>query len=247
VEISIRFSWENVRQLFFWLIGFELFLLVAYLLESVLGSPVWTIERLLDLDGELSIAVWFSTVQLAAIGILFLIKAAKARPNDQVPRWFLALGCAGFLFLSLDEHLQLHETITKLTVHLDWVPRFSGDHGVWIFAYLGLGCLLLLPSLRPIVALWRFHRYSFSLMAAGVGVFLLGAVGMEVIGYEFLREAPRLYQVLEIATEEFLEMLGASAILCGAAFYALEAEAVRAAVTEDIQQPELTAAVGTAS
>lgn len=225
MDISVRFSWGGVRRVFFWLVGFELVLLFAYLAEFSIGSGVWTIERLLDLDGEQSIAVWFSVVQLAAIGVLFLIKTLTARPEDSVPRWFLALGCGGFFFLSMDEHLELHETITKIMVQLDWMPRFSGDHGVWIFFYLGAGLLFLFASMRPIKTLFFRYNYSFFLMAAGAGVFLLGAVVLEIIAYEFLADEPLFYYILEVAAEEFLEMLGATSILCGAAFYVLGAEA----------------------
>jgi hypothetical protein len=56
---------------------------------------------------------------------------------------------------------------------------------------------------------------------------------MEVIGYEFLREGPLFYRVLEVAAEEFMEMLGATAILCGAAFYVLESAAAVAADEEE--------------
>lgn len=62
-------------------------------------------------------------------------------------------------------------------------------------------------------------------MAAGAGVFLLGAVVLEIIAYEFLADEPLFYYILEVAAEEFLEMLGATSILCGAAFYVLGAEA----------------------
>ncbi|HEX5515477.1 MAG TPA: hypothetical protein VFY81_13855 [Gammaproteobacteria bacterium] len=225
MEIDMRFSWGGVRRLFFWLVGFELVLLLAYLSESAVGSGVWTVERLLDLDGEQSVAAWFSVVQLAAIGVLFLIKALTARPEDGVPRWFLVLGCGGFFFLSMDEHLELHETITKIMIQFDWMPRFSGDHGVWVFFYLGAGLLLLLVSIRPVKTLWCQYNYSFLLMAAGAGVFLLGAVVLEILAYEFLADEPLFYYVLEVAAEEFMEMLGATSILCGAAFYVLEAEA----------------------
>lgn len=238
MEVSVRFSWDYVRKLFYCLIAFELLLLAAYLIESAIGSPAWVITRLVDLDGEESIAVWFSSVQLALIGMLFLMKAAKTNAGDKIPRWFLALGGGGFVFLSMDEHLELHENITNALVHLDWVPRFSGDHGVWIFVYLGIGLLLLLISLRPVFALWRQHPYPFSLMVAGAGVFVLGAVGMEIIGYEFLREGPRLYQVMAIAAEEFMEMLGATTVLCGAAFYVLEAEMLP--VTAEEKMPDLS-------
>lgn len=228
MKISIDFNRDQVYQLFYWLIGFELCLMLAYLAESALGSPAWTIERLLDLDGEQSIAVWFSVVQLAAIGLLFLIKAARTDGKDGIPRWFLLLGSAGFFFLSMDEHLELHENITKAMVHLDWMPRFSGDHGIWVFFYLGAGLALLLLAARPILALWHQYSYPFLLMAAGAGVFLLGAVVLEIISYVFLRNGPLLFRVLEVAAEEFMEMLGATSILCGAAFYVLDSETATA-------------------
>lgn len=239
MTISIDLNRNQVYQLFYWLLGFELCLLFAYLAESALGSPAWIIKRLLDLDGEQSIAVWFSVVQLAAIGVLFLIKAARTHGRDGIPRWFLLLGSAGFFFLSMDEHLELHESITIAMVHLDWMPRFSGDHGIWVFFYLGAGLLLVLLSIRPILALWHQYNYSFLLMAAGAGVFLLGAVGLEIIYYEFLRDGPRLFQVLEVAAEEFMEMLGATAILCGAAFYVLDSETAKAHATETEQTGNL--------
>jgi hypothetical protein len=67
----------------------------------------------------------------------------------------------------MDEHLELHESITKAMVHLDWMPRFSGDHGIWVFFYLGAGLLLLLLCMRPVLTLWRRHHFPFLLMAAG--------------------------------------------------------------------------------
>jgi len=49
-----------------------------------------------------------------------------------------------------------------------------------------------------------------------MGFFLLGGVGLEAIGYQFLRSGstPLLYSA-EVALEEFLEMSGASITLYG--------------------------------
>jgi hypothetical protein len=231
MDMSIRFGSEHIRRLFYWLVAFECLLVLAFLAEYAIQSPAWLIKRLLDLDREDSIATWFSSMQLAAIGVLFLIKLV-ARKRGDVPRWFLGLGCLGFFFVSADEALMLHENITSALVKVDWVPRFSGDHGVWVFFYLGLGALLLLLTLRPLLMLWQRHRYALTLMTAGAGVFLLGAVGLEVIGYEFLAGGPPVIYLFEVAAEEFLEMLGATAILCGASFYVLESEQ-RSAGTAD--------------
>jgi len=54
-------------------------------------------------------------------------------------------------------------------------------------------------------------------MAIGMGFVVLGGVGLEAIGYQFLRSGstPLLYSA-EVALEEFLEMSGASVTLYGA-------------------------------
>ena len=51
-----------------------------------------------------------------------------------------------------------------------------------------------------------------SIMMAGVCISILGGVVLEVIGYKFLQYGAPLHKV-EVAIEEFMEMLGASLIL----------------------------------
>ena len=52
---------------------------------------------------------------------------------------------------------------------------------------------------------------------------MLGGVGLEIISYQFLREdETSLFYIVEVAFEEFLEMLGASLILYGAILFSSE-------------------------
>lgn len=225
MDLTVRLSRRGIFQLFLCAIAFETLLVIAFIAETILGSPAWLIERLLDLDGEDSVATWFSIIQLSVVGILFGLLWTQRR-RSVVPRWFLGLAALGFLFISMDEALMLHESVTLALQKLSWMPRFSGDHGIWIFVYLALAVPVLLAALRPLAIMWRCHRHSFQLMVAGALAFLTGAVGLEVIGYEFLEPGTIVYAV-EVAAEEFLEMMGVSAILCATLFYAMEVQAAR--------------------
>lgn len=55
-------------------------------------------------------------------------------------------------------------------------------------------------------------------MASGFAILLIGAVVLEVIGYQYLRGVPSLSHLypLEVALEEFLEMIGVSIAVYGA-------------------------------
>jgi hypothetical protein len=110
----------------------------------------------------------------------------------------------------------IHEKLSVLFKHVEWIPRFKGDHGLWVFIYAIIGLILLLANLRAFVAMWNRYRHATSIMAIGMGFFLLGGVGLEAIGYQFLRSGstPLLYSA-EVALEEFLEMSGASITLYG--------------------------------
>ena len=57
-----------------------------------------------------------------------------------------------------------------------------------------------------------------SMMALGFAIFLLGVVGLEVISFQFLRgeDVPQYLYRLEVAIEEFLEMIGITIVLYGA-------------------------------
>lgn len=225
MDLTIRITPKGIYRLFVCLLAFELLLTLAFIVESVIGSPAWLIERLLDLDGEDSVATWFSVIQLSMVGTLFGLLWAQWR-RSAVPRWFLGLAALGFLFMSMDEALMLHESVTLALEKLSWMPRFSGDHGIWIFVYLPVGVAGLLVALRPLAIMWRRHRHALLVMAAGALAFLTGAVGLEIIGYEFLVPGTVLYAV-EVAAEELLEMMGISTILCGALFYVIEVQAAR--------------------
>ena len=214
MDDRLSFNRKDINRLFVFLVGFAALLIAAFFIDKAIGSPIWLLERLVNIDGENSFPSWFSSTQLFLIGFFLFLKACRSDSEQGPARWFYLLGAGGFMFLSADEALLIHESITQALLKFDSLYRFEDDHGMWIPFYLGTLALLALLSWRQVCRFWECHRRPFLLMAAGAGTFLFGAVGLEITAYELIATSSWVYLV-EVAAEEFLEMVGASIILYG--------------------------------
>ena len=208
---------RDANKLLFALILIELFLVLVFGVDALLGSPSLTIKHLFNLDGEGNIPAWFSSVQICLIGLVFVLRSRLCDPDHSPSSLFFLMVGVGFIFLSADEMASIHEKTAGILGRLEWMPRFKGGHGIWISAYAVTGLVLVPASIRPLAALWSRHRRATCVMGIGMGIMVLGAVVMEVIGYQFLRDGshPVLYTA-EVVIEESMEMFGASVILYGA-------------------------------
>ncbi len=221
--ITLELSYGSLRRWILGMIGIELLLVLAYVLESAIDPQIWTIRRLFDLNSDdANIAQWLSSTQLAIIGLLFALHASQRRSELEPSRWFLVLLSLGFIFLSADEALYFHETITKVATQVDWAPSFRGDHGVWVFVYGALGLLLIAACWGQLVRAARYLPLAFRSIALGMAIFIGGAVVLEVIGYQFLTKGSVLH-VIEVCLEEFMEMAGGTMMLYGALLYSVDA------------------------
>ena len=197
------------------LICADAILLLMHFVSLAAPPPFHHLRVWFDLDQEHTIASWFASSQLLGAAILFLF-AAWWRRFDRLERLLYAAAGSGFLFLSADEAAMIHERITEFTVRYDVVPRFRGGRGVWIFVYgaIGLGALLVFS--RPLYAFLQRRRTAALLTAGGFATLVLGAVGIEAVGYYDVLKGP-----VQIAVEEGLELIGGSIIVCGAIVLAL--------------------------
>jgi hypothetical protein len=216
-SIDYGFSPQDTKKLFAGLVIFEILLVLIFAADTLLGHPIRPIRILFDLDGEGNIPAWFSSVQLFIVGLVFLLIGRQTNPDQRPSALLFLILVLGFIFLSADEAASIHEKITGALKDIQWVPRFKGDHGIWVFIYPLIGFTLFLAFYRQLIAMWNRYRYTTLIMAAGMGIFLIGALGLEIISFQFLRSGsfPLLYKV-EVAFEEFFEMLGVSVILYGA-------------------------------
>lgn len=164
------------------------------------------LARLVDVDAEFNLPTWYASLGLAAASILL---GAAAWVESRSPRrGFLAhwlFLSATFALLSVDEFVGLHEmmgTILHRHVHFTGFLRF-----VWVVpACVGL-CLFGLGYSRFLAALPPRRRARF--VAAGA-VYVVGAVGMEMIGGKLFDLYPNgsVAYLLASHLEEFLELSG---------------------------------------
>jgi len=227
--LHFYFTPRDAKHLLFGLILIEIFLVAIFVADTLLGQPKWTIHVLFDLDGEGNIPAWFSSVQLFLIGLVFFLKGRQSDPDYRPSSLFFLIVGAGFIFLSVDEAAAIHEKITHVLTPIAWVPRFKGDHGVWVFIYILVGVSLCFATYRDLMAMWKRYRSATSILAVGMGLFLIGVIGLEIVSFEFLRSGstPLLYQA-EVALEELLEMSGESIMLYGTLLLAPQESGPRA-------------------
>lgn len=207
----INLDQRRVGRLIFVLIAVEFLLCLLYYVNYALGQPAQILHNLLNLDGEVGIVAWLSSVQLFSIGVVFLLAYLKNKDR----RLFLLLGIA-FIFLSADEGAAIHEKLSSLLRSYNWQFTFDGGLGGWIPFYLLAGLVLFLIVFRDLLALFRYHPRAVLWLGFGLGLFILGGVVLEVISYQFLRTD--LYSLVyqgEVMLEEGLELIGESLMLYG--------------------------------
>ena len=101
--------------------------------------------------------------------------------------------------------------------YVDWLPSY-GAHN-FLFVMLAIAVLLTICQLLAddLILLWTTHRRSAILATVGIAIALTGGMGVETLGYKlFQGHTESIWYKVEVAVEEFMEMLGASLVLVSA-------------------------------
>jgi hypothetical protein len=186
---------------------------VGYILTQIIApGPGWgPIPRFLDVDREVSVPTWFSSIQLFAVAVVLLMQGPRARQL----RFFLLLLGIGFLFLSMDEAAGVHDSIRRSTQRLE-LPWLRGiNFVVWMALYTCIGLVGLLTNYHAVLFAWRHFRREVVWVAVGGAVFVAGGIGGEALSGYLWRIAVDERFFLAVAVEEFLEMAGVSIMLYG--------------------------------
>ena len=167
------------------------FQIVNYLITP---TP-WLYRGLFHLDEESSFPTWYSAVALLAASLLlFVVAARQRRLHDPWTRHWIGLG-AGFLLLSIDEVVGLHEALNGET-DFSWV-LVGAPISLVVFA-------VYIPFIRRLPDPFRSR-----LLVAGM-TFLTGALVIEYAQTP-LSDAGLIDTLgynLAVVPEETLEMLG---------------------------------------
>ena len=163
------------------------------------------VVNMFDLDSEKNFPTWYASMSLSFCTIiLMVIGYIKKYTDDQFYVNWIILSII-FLFLSLDENVQLHEqTIAPLR-------SLFNSSGIFYFAWVIPACciliFLLLYFLRFLKSLPSKTRTLFIISGT---IFITGSIGGEFIGgfYQSLYQEKSLSYALITTIEELLEMLG---------------------------------------
>jgi hypothetical protein len=128
-----------------------------------------------DLDGEGSLAVWFSstTLLLAAAAAVLVFTVRRFRRDDYHGRYRIWIwGAAAFLLMSIDETASLHEGFKEM---MTWVTgnRVFGDGSVW---WVAPYFLLLVPVGSRLVADMRECRSSIAAILVAGACYVVAVV-----------------------------------------------------------------------
>ena len=145
-----------------------------------------------------SFAILFCALLLASIGIV----AWRAGRGQS---WYWYLLALVFVFLALDESIQLHERMIEPT--RDAFDASGLFYYAWIVPY---GIAFLLLGVAYLRFLLRLPRRTAKLFVVSGVLFVAGAIGFEMLGgvvFQASGSANLMYVVLQ-TFEEVLEMAG---------------------------------------
>lgn len=209
---------QKARKWLLRLLLIECCLAGVYTMSSILDQPIGVIHTLFDLDGEGNIPAWFSAAQLFLIGLLLLgIGQGRSSLANRSARVLSFFGVV-LIYLAFDEAFAIHEKLSFMLRGYPWIPRLRERYGLWMPVYAAIGVLIALVTLRDLRPIWHRHRREAQIILLGAAIFVFGAVGMEIVKYQFLYKTSIPYiRGVEIIVEEMSEMAGASLILYGVA------------------------------
>lgn len=194
-------------------IGLTLAQIAGQLLGFFLGPrPLTSIVKLFNFEEEQNFpAMYASLALLFCSGLLTLIAYAKRKSGDSYSLQWAGLAVI-FLFLSIDEMLEIHELISKLLR-----PSLDTSNFIYFVSWM-------IPyGIAGIVFLWIYVKFLFHLpgktrtlfIVAGV-IFIIGAVGLEVVAaiHNYLYDWTRKKSLVDmtyaaiVTVKELLEMVG---------------------------------------
>ncbi|MCB0610368.1 MAG: peptidase M48 Ste24p [Lewinellaceae bacterium] len=192
------------------LLVITLFLLIANITVDTIrletgGDGRWElIRKFFDFNNEKGIPTLYSVLLLFSSAlILFLVGLSKRKTGDS-PRYWYGLSFI-FLFLSVDEFVEIHEHLIGITARYFHTSGFL--YFAWIIPYGLLFIVFSFLYLRFLLSLPRKVMWLF--IAAGT-IYVTGAIGFESVGGWYIEkhgEENAVYCLL-YTCEELLEMLG---------------------------------------
>lgn len=171
---------------------------------------------LLHAGNENTLPTWYSSFVLLVGSVLFFVIAAGTGARGERDKVYWVSLSAILLLLSMDEIATVHETfgdVLEVLVRAEGLRPTGFFFFVWVVPGLVLALAAFLVYLRFLL---RLPRGTALLLIASGAVYLMGALGAEMVGArltylsgEIMTNDEQIVVALVQAAEEFLEMAGA--------------------------------------
>lgn len=187
------------------------FVLIADELENLPDPAEYLFEQL-DLAGEANGATWCSVALLLANSLLAYIHTRRCWPAH--PRVAAAYGCLaiGFLFLSIDDLVMIHEELEENIIE-PFVARLpEGGQAMYDGLLFGAILALLLVGIVSGSFFRAVRRDSVALLVASVALVIVGVIA-EFVFVQLECDYPSRCFRVEVVFEEGGEMLAILAFL----------------------------------
>ncbi len=174
------------------------------------STVLQNLAELFNFDTEKSIPTLFSVLLLffAAALLLLAFFVDGGKINKKWHWFFLSIV---FIFLAIDESLQIHERINGYIK--TYIFQTDGLlYYVWVIPY---GVLALLLFIFYLKFLWRLPKKTRNLLIISGVIFCIGAVGIEILegGEASSNGKLTLTYAILYSVEELLEMLGVTLLI----------------------------------
>jgi hypothetical protein len=204
---SIPIRLNKVTRLLFGFVAFFLLAgIVSFIVSPSISDPtIRSIAVRFNLDQESTFPAYFTSVLLLiSASLLWVIVAEKRRANDPFALHWLILSI-GFLYLSLDEAISLHEILIELVD--SWIRAGGIFYYSWVVVAIPLVILFAVYFSGFLFHLPVKTRNRFLL--AG-GLYVAGAFGFELVGGWFADQYGIDHPIISVLTiiEETIEMVG---------------------------------------
>ncbi|MBT8041767.1 MAG: hypothetical protein KJN98_01210, partial [Pontiella sp.] len=171
--------------------------------------------KIINFDAEGNLPAYFSSAILALSGLLAFAISLGVRSERLKSLQWAGLGAVLF-FLSIDEAVMIHEVVAHAARLVVKGPGMH--HAAWVVPYLIAVVILGAIYLKFFLQL---PAETKKFLLIGAGLFLLGAVGVEVVSciWEEAGHGKDFIYHLFATTEETFEMLGVISIIYAFASY----------------------------
>lgn len=176
-----------------------------YVRQQPVPQQILRVIQLVDVNLELNIPTWYSSMMIMACAILLAI-IARGTPPDADRRYWWGLSVI-FALLSLDELASLHNSASSL------IQQVMNTSGIFALAWVIPGIIFVAGFVAAYVPFLRRlpPRTRKGFLVAGA-LFVTGAVVFEMLGAWYSQQPDMRYMVYAAiwTVEEALEMVAIS-------------------------------------